>query len=108
MKNFILKLLFVLALSLLPKLSIGQTGPATAPVEYEVVYNTATCLYEAHAHVLSGGISFPFTIPFASNSTIVIPESLPNSAIEPVDQDQPPSLSWSNSNNVYAPGADPI
>jgi hypothetical protein len=99
--------LFLVNIAFMNTKAMAQTGPATAPVMYEVIYNTSTCLYEAHAHVMSGSLGFPFTIPFPSNFTIVIPQSFANSPIAATSY-QPPSLSWTNSNNVYSPAADPL
>ncbi|MFT4532666.1 MAG: hypothetical protein ACJA1A_000637 [Saprospiraceae bacterium] len=107
MKIRFITYIFFICFSSISMKMIAQTGPATAPVVYEVIYNTSTCLYEAHAHVQSGALAFPLTIPFPSNFTIVIPESFPNTPISAVSN-QPPSLAWTNSNNVYNPSADPV
>jgi len=96
----------VLALSLFVALALSASGEV-AQVQYEVIYNPATCLYEAHAHVVGASLTFPTTIPFPSKFTVVVPAAISNSPFTVVQSVNPPGLSWSQSNSIYAPAAAP-
>ena len=76
-------------------------------IEYELVYNTATCYYEAHAHVVGTNRVFPNTIPFPSQYTIVVPNTVAAVPMSVTEHVNPPGKTWNNSNNAYAPSANP-
>ncbi len=76
-------------------------------IEYELVYNTTTCYYEAHAHVVGTDRLYPNTIPFPSQYTIVVPNTVASVPMTVTENVNPPGKTWNNSNNAYAPSANP-
>ena len=76
-------------------------------VRYKVVYNPSTGLYEAYVHVVGSALNFPNTIPFPSKFTVVVPATVSDSPLTVVQSVNPPGLSWSQSNSIYAPEAAP-
>ena len=92
---------FNLILALFPLLIFGQK------VNFKLIYNPNSCLYEAHAIVIEGNLTFPNTIPFPSKFSIVVPSSINNGVFNVVQNINPPGLNWSNTNNVYSPTAAP-
>ena len=87
-----------------------QTASANgiSQVRYEVRYNASTCLYEAHAHVVSGALVSPtYTIPFPSQFSVVVPAAISDVAFSVVASVSPPGVSWGQANSIFAPAADP-
>jgi len=82
-----------------------STSAQVSQVQYEVIYNPASCLYEAHAHVIGASITFPLTIPFPSMFTVVVPAAISNLPFNVVQSVNPPGLAWTQSNSIYAPAA---
>jgi len=76
-------------------------------VQYDLIYNAALGLYEAHAYVVDGSLVYPATIPFPTKFSVVVPASVDNSPFTVVQNVNPPGNSWSQSNSVYAPAAAP-
>ena len=84
-----------------------STSKAQTVVDYELVFNTGTCLYEAHAHFtgtprpgLPGIISAPILY------TVVIPSAAGiNSTITPTASVNPPGAAYSSSIVTDAPAA---
>jgi len=96
----------LLTASFLLLMMLAASGQV-AQIQYEVVYNPASSLYEAHAHVLGAPLTFPSTIPFPSKFTVVVPAAISNSPFTVVKSVNPPGLAWSQSNNIYEPAAAP-
>ena len=76
-------------------------------VEYELIYNEMSCNYEAHAHVISGSAVFPSTIPTPSKFSVVVPAAVSDGSLNVVFTSNPPFMSWSDGNIIYAPAVDP-
>jgi hypothetical protein len=76
-------------------------------VQYDLIYNAALGLYEAHAYVVDGSLIYPSTIPFPTKFSVVVPASIDDSPFTVVQNVNPPGNSWSQSNSVYAPAAAP-
>jgi hypothetical protein len=83
--------------------TLGQVSQ----VQYEVIYNPVSCLYEAHAHVIGASLVFPSTVPYPSKFSVVVPAAIANSAFTVVQNVNPPGMSWTQGNSIYAPAADP-
>ncbi len=102
MKNIILKITLILLIQInLYNEIIGQQ------IKYKLVYNPTTCLYEAYAVVADGSLIYPNTIPFPSKFSIVVPASVIDAPFNVIQNLNPLGLSWSNSNNIYAPSSSP-
>jgi hypothetical protein len=74
-------------------------------VQYDIVYNPASGLYEAHAYVVGASLDFPSTIPFPSKFSVVVPSAISNQPFAVVQSVNPPGLQWSQNNSIYAPAA---
>jgi len=76
-------------------------------VQYDLIYNTSSGLYEAHAYVTGASLTFPSTIPYPSKFSVVVPASISDAPFTVVQSVNPPGMSWSQSNSIYAPAAAP-
>ena len=94
MKNLIYIALVVLSLNTLK----SQT------VEYEVIYNSGTGLYESYAHISGGSLSPAFAGD--SQFSIAVPASAPDTGVS-LNSIAPTSTSWSNNINIFAPEVTP-
>ncbi len=88
-------------------IAVLSASGQVSQVQYEVIYNPASCLYEAHAHVIGASLAYPSTIPYPSKFSVVVPAAISNLAFTVVQNVNPPGMSWSQSNNIYEPAAAP-
>jgi hypothetical protein len=77
----------------------------TPTVEYEILYNVNTSLYEARLHVVGGSLTFPRTRSNPSSFSIVVPASVPDTPLV-LTTVEPAGAIWVNNSNIYAPTAD--
>lgn len=100
------KTLRLIALGLFLTVISTVTGQ-TSKVQFKVVYNAGSGLYEAHALVVGPSLTFPSTIPYPSKFTVVVPSSVSNDAFTVVQNVNPPGVSWAQANTICAPAAAP-
>ena len=102
MKNFLLSLL------LIPYFCLAQEVGAQT-VEFEIIYNTSQCHYEAHV-IVTSSVFNTTTDTWANGGqfTVVLPSSVSDIPLTITEQVNPTGLSWTNNSSVYAPVDDPL